>query len=133
MKKGTLYTDGGSRGNPGPAAIGFELTVGKKKPIAQGRYLGRTTNNVAENQALISGIKKARSENVTHLDCFLDSELVVKQISREYRVRDAGLKPLFNDVCKLIDKFEKITFAHVPRNKNKTADRMVNQALDRHT
>jgi len=133
MKKGTLYTDGGSRGNPGPAALGFELTVGKQKPIAVGRYIGSTTNNQAEYQALIAGLKRARKEKVTHLKCYLDSELIVKQISREYRVRDKDLRPLFDNVCKLIEKFDNISFTHIRRNKNKVADSMVNEALDRNT
>jgi len=130
--KATLYTDGGARGNPGPAGIGFVLRIGKRESIEVGKYIGETTNNQAEYQALIAGMERARREKVNVLECVLDSELVVKQIAREYRVRDADLKPHYAKICELIRAFDKVTFTHVRREKNKEADWLVNEVLDKH-
>ena len=128
--KATLYTDGGSRGNPGPAGIGYVLKVKGERQIEVGKYIGRATNNQAEYQALIKGVKHAVRKKVTDLSCYMDSELIVKQLNGEYRVKDAGLKPLFRHVVKLKGDLEIIKFLHVPREKNKQADKMVNFALD---
>ena len=130
-----LYTDGGSRGNPGPAAAGAVL----KKPLATshwetigqwGKYLGIATNNHAEYQALILGLQKAREHGVTELACRLDSELLVKQMKREYRVKHKDLAPLFMQAWNLAGQFTHISFTHVPREENKEADRVVNEKLD---
>lgn len=128
-----LYTDGGARGNPGPAATGFLVYDQDDQLVASGsEYLGIATNNLAEYKALISGLKLALDHNVTDLSCFLDSELVVKQLKGEYRVKHPDLKPLFAEVMELRGKFERLSFTHVPRSQNKEADRLVNEELDKH-
>lgn len=129
--KATLYSDGGARGNPGPAGIGFVLAIETGSAIEAGEYIGETTNNQAEYQALIAGLTRAQQEGVKELTCYLDSELVVKQMTGEYRVKEPTLKPLHENVRGLAALFERISFAHVPREKNKVADRLVNQAIDR--
>lgn len=127
-----LYTDGGSRGNPGPAAAGFFIFNGKQGVIVDygGAYLGECTNNIAEYQALHLGLKYALKNMLWELSCFLDSELIVKQLNGEYKVRDNHLKKFYEDIQELIPKFESITFTHVKRDKNKLADKMVNIILD---
>ncbi|PJE76228.1 ribonuclease H [Candidatus Uhrbacteria bacterium CG10_big_fil_rev_8_21_14_0_10_48_11] len=126
-----IHTDGGSRGNPGPAALGVYITDEKgTELIAFGKYLGITTNNQAEYSALIAALEEAKKMSPSTVHCFLDSELVVKQIKREYRVKNVELQPLFLKVWNLASSFPKITFTHVPRERNKEADRQVNIALD---
>ncbi len=131
MKQATLFTDGGARGNPGPAGIGIVLTVDNGKPITQGEYIGEATNNVAEYRALIKGLKVAQKENVTNLHCYLDSELVVFQMKGKYRVKDEKLKILFAEAKKLTVLFQEIAFTPVRREKNKLADKLVNEAIDK--
>jgi len=127
----TLYTDGGARGNPGPGAVGIVLKKEDKTVFAKGKYLGDNfTNNQAEYQALILGLHEALG-HTKELKCFLDSELVVKQLNGEYRVKDEKLKPLFEKVKKLEDNFKKITFHHISREKNKLADLLLNRELDK--
>ena len=129
--KGFLYTDGGARGNPGPAAIGVVLKDSDNKNIEiKGKYLGSSTNNNAEYEAIILGLELALRHGITTLDCFLDSELVVRQIKGIYKVKNENLKELFNKVKILENKFEKITFTHVLRALNKEADAIVNKVLD---
>ena len=130
MTNAKLFTDGGARGNPGPAAIGGVLTIGEKK-FNFSEYIGEATNNQAEYQALLKGLQLAQTHQVEYLTCFLDSELVVRQINREYKVKDAELAILFVKIWNLAQKFKKITFSHVPREMNKTADKLVNEALDK--
>ncbi len=125
-----LYTDGGSRGNPGPAASGAVLFMGFQKIGEWGKYLGVATNNHAEYQALILGLQKAREHGVTELACRLDSELLVKQMKREYRVKHKDLALLFMQAWNLAGQFARISFTHVPREENKEADRVVNETLD---
>lgn len=128
MKKLTIFTDGGARGNPGPAGIGvFIEGVGEYK-----KYIGETTNNQAEYKAVILALEKAKDLEAEELDFYLDSELVVKQLKREYRVRDAGLAELFVKVWNLRAEFKKVTFTHIRRERNKDADRLVNEAIDQH-
>ena len=130
-----LYTDGGSRGNPGPAAAGAVL---KKLLEAShweivgewGRYLGIATNNQAEYEALIMGLEQAKSALIQDLECRLDSELLVKQMKREYRVKDPHLAKLFVKAWNIAATFSRISFHHIPREQNTEADRMVNSALD---
>ncbi len=126
----TLFTDGGSRGNPGAAGIGYVLTPDTGAQILHGEYIGETTNNQAEYQALVAGLKRAHGAGVTELDCFLDSLLVVMQVQGKYRVKNEELKPLVLEVKELAKKFTKISFAHVRREKNALADKLVNEALD---
>lgn len=130
--KATLYTDGGSRGNPGPAGIGFVLSCENDREVAGGEYVGETTNNQAEYRALLAGLRRAREEKVSELLCRLDSQLIVRQLTGEYRVKDADLKPLFAEVQNLAASFEKISFEHVPREENARADKLVNEAIDKY-
>lgn len=129
MKIPTLYTDGGARGNPGPAGIGAVLTIGEEQYLFK-KYIGETTNNQAEYQALILGLEEAIKHGVKEIDCFLDSELVVKQLKREYKVKDKDLATQFVRVWNLMQQIGKVTFTHVPRAENKIADRLVNEVLD---
>lgn len=128
-----IYTDGGARGNPGPAGIGVVIKDKQGKIIAEhGRYIGETTNNQAEYRALILGLEKAAELGAEEIQCFLDSELVAKQMNREYKVKDKNLAPLFVKVWNLSLGFKKVIFEHIYREKNKEADRLVNEAIDRH-
>ncbi len=131
MKHATLYTDGGARGNPGPAGIGYVLKLEDGELYEAGEYLGTATNNQAEYEALKRGLARAQEVGVHTVAVYMDSELIVKQIGGEYRVKNADLKPLYEAVCALISSFEKVTFQHVPRAKNKRADQLVNEVLDR--
>ncbi|TSC63278.1 MAG: putative phosphoglycerate mutase [Parcubacteria group bacterium Gr01-1014_106] len=128
--KATLHTDGGARGNPGPAAIGVVLEIEEKDPAHVGEAIGEATNNVAEYRALIRGLEEAKKAGVTELECRLDSELLVKQLNREYKVRDANLASLFVRAWNLAQGFRSIRFIAIPRKENQQADTLVNQALD---
>jgi len=131
--RATLFTDGGSRGNPGPAGIGFVLKISDKgmdELVEYKEYIGKATNNQAEYRALLAGLEEAVERGVKELTCFLDSELVVKQVKGLYKMKNPGLRPLWEQVCGLKDDFSKIDFKHVPRAKNEEADRLVNEALD---
>lgn len=128
----TIYTDGGARGNPGPAALGVVIKNEKGKTVAAyGEYLGRQTNNYAEYCALISGLKKARALGADEAECILDSELVVKQMQQKYKVREAALQKLFIQAYNAAAQFKKVTFKHIERAKNKEADKWVNETLDK--
>ena len=127
-----INTDGGSRGNPGPAAIGAVLKDEAGVVVAEiSEYIGATTNNQAEYRAVVAAIEKAKKLGAEELDFFLDSELVVKQLKREYRVRDKDLAPLFMKIYNACMSFKKVTFKHVRRELNVEADKLVNEALDR--
>ncbi len=126
-----LYSDGGARGNPGPSAIGAFLFDDSDILIDYGgEYVGETTNNVSEYEALLLGIKLAIEFRVTELRCHLDSELVVKQLNSQYKVKNANMKDLYKQVQETISEFDVIEFVHVPREKNRFADLMVNIILD---
>lgn len=128
-----LYTDGGARGNPGPAASAAYLFGSEMEVIdSQGEYIGETTNNQAEYHGLLIGLELALRHNVTQLECRLDSELVVKQINGQYKVKDEKIKLVFSKVKKLLESFSDVTFRHVPRSENKLADALVNEVLDNH-
>ena len=132
MNKFKLFTDGGARGNPGPAGIGGVLYNFQDQKIADfSVYLGEATNNQAEYQALLKGLKLALEHKVGDLDCYLDSELVVKQLKREYKVKNKDLASLFVKAWNLSLKFKKITFNHITRDKNTVADALANQAMDK--
>jgi Ribonuclease HI len=131
-KKLIIYTDGGSRGNPGPAGIGAVLNNEKGERVAEvSEYIGETTNNQAEYKAVVAAIAKAKELGAVELDFFLDSELVVKQLNREYKVRDKDLAPLFMKIYNAVMGFKKVTFKHVRREFNVEADKLVNIALDK--
>jgi ribonuclease HI len=127
--KAIIHSDGGSRGNPGEAAIGVVVELqGKKLKISE--KIGITTNNVAEYRAIIKGLELALKRGAKSANCFLDSELVVKQIRGEYRIKDDKMIELAQQVFVLRDRFESITFFTIHREKNKAADKLVNEALD---
>lgn len=127
------FTDGGARGNPGPAACGAYITDVHGKVLKEhGRYLGVQTNNYAEYMAIIDALSHARDMHATEVEMYMDSELAVKQLKGEYRVKNAGLATLFVQVHNLALGFKKVTYTHVRREKNKEADRLVNEAIDRH-
>lgn len=129
--KVVVYTDGGARGNPGPAAIG--VVIGAKE---YGEYLGERTNNQAEYEALIFGLKKVKQlagkakSKEAELDVRMDSELVVKQLNGKYKILELELQSLFVQVWNLKLDFKKVLFVHVPREENKKADKIVNRVLD---
>jgi len=126
-----IYTDGGSRGNPGPSAAGF--VVGGKE---YGEFLGKQTNNYAEYMAVILALKKAKQllgktkAKTEEVEVRTDSELVARQLGGRYKIHEPDLKPLFVDVWNLKMDFKKVEFVHIPREHNKHADRMVNKTLD---
>lgn len=125
------FTDGGSRNNPGPAACGAVIKNEKQDLLFTGsEFLGTATNNQAEYGALILALKKAGELGGTEIICYLDSELVVKQLNRQYKVKDEKMKLLFSEVVKLALNFDKVEFVHIPREKNKLADKLVNERLD---
>ncbi len=124
-----LFTDGGSRGNPGNSAIAFVLYKDNQLFDIGGKYVGTATNNFAEYNALIEGLKLAK-KHTEDLECYLDSELVVKQLKGEYKISSPDIKPLCQKVNDLRKEFKNITFTHVPRSENKIADKMVNILLD---
>ncbi|MBI3115464.1 MAG: ribonuclease HI family protein [Candidatus Kerfeldbacteria bacterium] len=126
----TLYSDGGARGNPGPAGAGAVLREGGKTVAALKRSLGEATNNQAEYQALLMGLEEAKRLGATQVACFLDSELVVKQLNRQYKMKNQELGVWFVKVHNLCQEFDRVTFTHVPREENTAADRLVNEALD---
>ena len=128
----SVYTDGGARGNPGPAASGFVIYKGGEIIAREGKYLGVATNNQAEYNAILLGLEKAQNLKITELDCFLDSELVVKQLKLEYKVKNKDLAAIFLKAWNLSKKFKRIKFHHIPREKNKEADKVVNEILDKH-
>jgi len=128
-----LFTDGGARGNPGPAAYGYVLEAEDGTVLAaHGESIGIATNNVAEYRALIRGIELAAQHGATELELRGDSELVVKQIRGEYKVKDPGLKPLHAEARQALSAFSEWSFDHVRREQNAEADALVNQALDAH-
>jgi ribonuclease HI len=129
--KATLFADGGSRGNPGPAASGAVLFADDGTVLAEiGEYLGIATNNVAEWRALVSGLERARELGVQDLAIRMDSELVVRQVTGVYRVKHADLIPLHAKAKSLLRNFKSVDIRHVPRKQNAAADAVVNQCLD---
>lgn len=128
----TIQFDGGSRGNPGPAGIGVVLRAQDGTPIVTlGRFIGRATNNVAEYKALITGLEKAKELGATKIAVKGDSELIVKQMLGEYRVKNADMKVLYEIAQKLFREFEKATIGHNYREDNSLADKLANLAMDR--
>lgn len=131
--KVTIFTDGGARGNPGPAATGVVIKDEVGKNLAgYGEFLGNATNNTAEYRAIISALEKAKTLGATSVDCYLDSLLLVEQLNGKWRVREPHLQKLFLQAWNAAAQFKKATFTHVRREKNKEADAFVNKTLDRH-
>lgn len=131
LHEAKLYADGGSRGNPGPSALGFVLLDMEDNVVkSEGTYLGITTNNQAEYQALEAGMRTALDYGVSKLHVYMDSMLVVNQVRGLWKVKNADLAPIYQSITSLIPKFERISFTHVPRAMNKLADAEVNKCLD---
>ena len=129
--KARLSTDGGARGNPGPAAYAYVLEADDNTVLAaHGEAIGVATNNVAEYRALVEGLRKAVEVGVDELEVVSDSELLVHQMRGEYKVKNEALKLLWVDAQELADKLRKVTFTAVRREHNELADRLVNEALD---
>jgi len=128
----SLYADGASRGNPGPSGAGAILLDERGRRLAElNRFLGAATNNEAEYQGLIVGLKAAEDFGITRLRIFLDSELVVKQLRGEYRVRNPRLQVLFKEVASRLQRLTSYAIMHVTREFNQEADRLANEAVDR--
>lgn len=151
-----IHTDGGARGNPGPAAAGFVIEAlqqdfdGELNRTVQGKattewkkeggeYLGEVTNNEAEYKAVVLALKKLKhlvgsaEAKVANVEIHLDSELLERQLNGEYKIKDKNIKNLFVEVWNLKTDFGKVVFKHIPREENSEADRMVNQILDKET
>jgi ribonuclease HI len=129
--KARLFTDGGSRGNPGPAAYAFVLEAEDGTVLdARGEAIGVATNNVAEYAALVAGLARASELHVGELEVVSDSELLVKQMRGEYRVKNRGLQPLFLEASGLARGIPRVTYTAVRREHNELADSLVNEALD---
>jgi len=130
-KKVIIHTDGASRGNPGPAAIGATIKDERSRLISSiSQRIGRTTNNQAEYRAIITAMEKAISLGAKQVDILSDSQLVVRQINGTYRVKKTTLKPLYQQVKQLQGLLEGCTITHIPRQQNIEADTLANQALD---
>ena len=134
-----IHTDGGARGNPGPAAVGIIIegeSVGKKE---FGEYLGETTKNEAEYRAVIIALKKLKhlvggeKARGAEVEVHVDSELLEKQLNGEYKIKDENIKNLFVEIWNLKTDFGEVTFKHIPREENTEADKVVNQILDKET
>lgn len=150
MKKAIIHTDGGSRGNPGPSAIGVWISILDDDSFSKGMsvakkggldkkysaYIGEKTNNIAEYEALIFSLEKLKKllgkekAKQYEVKCYLDSELVVRQLSHQYRIKEKNTQSNFLQVWNLMLDFKKVEFYHIPREENKVADKLVNEALD---
>ncbi len=137
MKKLIIHTDGGSRGNPGPAGIGVVISSDSGSVIFKaGKFIGRATNNQAEYEAVIFGLQQAKGifkKNKAfkkHVQIYMDSELVVKQMNHEYKIENSNIQPLFLKVWNLMLSFDSVKFIAISRDKNQEADKLANQAMD---
>ncbi len=127
-----LWTDGAARGNPGPAGAGIMLKSAAGEVLAaEGAFLGHTTNNVAEYRALLLGLERALELGVRQVEVRADSELLIKQLKGEYRVRSEGLRPLYEQALGLLRRFAATRLLHVRREHNVEADRLANEGIDR--
>jgi ribonuclease HI len=130
--KARLFTDGGARGNPGPAAFGYVLESDDGHVLdARGESIGVATNNVAEYRALVSGLAKAVELGVDELEVVSDSELLVKQMRGDYKVKNRALQELSLEASRIARQLGRVTYTAVRREHNELADRLVNEALDR--
>jgi ribonuclease HI len=129
--RGFIHTDGGARGNPGPAGIGVVLRDENGDVIAEiARGIGRATNNVAEYTALIEGLELALEKGVTDLGVYMDSQLVVSQMKGEWKIKNDQLRRLAVKAQSLLRRFDRTTLKHVPRERNAAADKLANQGMD---
>ncbi len=125
-----INTDGLSKGNPGTAAIGATIKDERGKMLAAiSKRIGITTNNVAEYQALIAALQKAIKLGGTQVEIRADSELMIRQLNGRYKIRSAGLRPLYLEAGKLLAKFETVSLRHIPRELNAEADKLANDSL----
>lgn len=131
-----IHTDGGARGNPGPAAIGIVISDERLVIKKYSEYLGQATNNQAEYQAVIFALKKVKAlfgkkkAKIMEIEIRLDSELITKQLNHQYKIKEKNLQPLFIKIWNLILDFGQVSFKYISREENKEADRLVNQVLD---
>ena len=126
-----MHVDGGARGNPGPAAVAAVVSGADGDELAaEGVYIGEATNNVAEYRALLLGLELARGVGATEVDVVNDSELIARQIGGQYKVKHAGLKPLWQEAMEALRGFDRWSVRNVPRADNARADELVNAALD---
>lgn len=137
MEKVIAYTDGGARGNPGPAGIGVHIVDEQGKTVKElSEFIGNSTNNFAEYQAVavaLNALKKSYGKKTKEMtvELRMDSELVKKQLNGEYQIKDPGLVPMFIEIHNLrVSNFPNLTITHVRREKNKEADRLANEAMD---
>lgn len=123
MRRAVIYTDGACSGNPGPSGIGVAIEFeGRSIEIAE--HIGTATNNIAEYSALMRALREARSLGADEVEVYMDSELAVKQVKGQYKVKNEGLKPIYTEVIKLLKSFKKHKIRHVPREKNTLADKL---------
>ena len=125
-----LYTDGGARGNPGPAGIGAILKDDNGLIAKDSQFIGRATNNEAEYKALILGLGLAKRYDPKRLICFLDSELVASQLNGRYKIKNGRLRSLVLEIKTLEQQFPEVVYQYIPRSQNKEADRLVNEVID---
>jgi ribonuclease HI len=129
--KAKLFTDGGARGNPGPAAYGYVLEAEDGTVLAaHGEAIGVATNNVAEYKGLVEGLRKAAELQVDEVEVVSDSELLVHQMRGDYKVKNEALRELWREAMRLATQFDRVTYSAVRREHNELADRLVNEALD---
>ncbi|MDD5039733.1 MAG: ribonuclease HI family protein [Patescibacteria group bacterium] len=126
-----IFTDGGARGNPGPAGIGVVIWHGHSLVGTYAKYIGEATNNQAEYQAVLLALEQAKRIGARELDVYMDSDLAVNQLNRKFKIKDPVLGTLFVKAWNMMVGFKRVTFHHVPREKNHEADKLVNQAIDR--
>ena len=127
-----IYADGGARGNPGPAACGAVIKDLKGQIISKhSRFLGQTTNNQAEYSGVILGLEEAKKLKAREIDFYLDSELVVNQLSQNFKVKNLSIQSAFVKVWNLSVNFKKVKYHHIPREENKEADQLVNLEIDK--
>lgn len=127
-----IYIDGASKGNPGPAGIGVIVCRGDEVVANVSEYIGRATNNVAEYTAFISGLREAQQLKARSITVKTDSELLCRQINRQYKVKNPGIISLYNQAVRLISEFEHVVVQHVPREMNKGADKLATLAIKKH-
>jgi len=127
-----VYIDGAARGNPGPAGIGVVIKDGPKLIEEIGAYIGKSTNNIAEYMALVRGLEEVLIRGFKSASFYSDSELLVKQLNGEYKVKHENLVPLHYHVLTLVDRMKDFSIKHVTREKNEHADKMANEGIDLH-
>lgn len=129
MKPLEVYIDGASKGNPGPGGIGVQIRRGQEDIRSISVYIGKTTNNVAEYTALIYGLQEALILGEKNIVINTDSELLCKQINKIYKVKSAGIKPLYEQAMRLMAAFSQVSVRHIPREKNRGADMLATRAV----